>query len=166
MSRRDRDIIGYISGFVFTKLHGRIRMSTLWESDICQSNLAILLAGKLDEQQKKSAEENQLIAARNRGGLWQVNSSATNIFIFAEIAFRRETVGHVRNIDSKNIVERILLKDGKVLSYFENICGQAEFQVEKEDSINLLEQMLILFVRVRSFSYAKDKIQHYKIENK
>ena len=60
-----------------------------------------------------------------------------------------------KKIDCKVIVEQIT-QDTEVLHYYSNICHQTD--VENENAINLLEQLVMLYIRVRSFSYAKDKV--------
>ena len=56
-----------------------------------------------------------------------------------------------------------LLTNIEILANYSIVCNATAEKVEKEVSSNLLEQMLTLYVRLRSFSYAKDKVQHHKI---
>ena len=55
-----------------------------------------------------------------------------------------------------------LLVNAEVLSNYSQIYSDAN--VEKEIAMNLLDHLLALYLRVRSFSYAKDKIETHKIE--
>ena len=48
-----------------------------------------------------------------------------------------------------------ILKDSFILAHFKIICGNADQVVEKEVAKHLLEHIGTLFIRVRSFSYAK-----------
>ena len=65
-------------------------------------------------------------------------------------------------IDAKDIVAK-LMTDFGVLSNFSNLRSKAKEKVDKEIALNLLEQLLSLYIRVRGFSYAKDKLQQHKV---
>ena len=49
-----------------------------------------------------------------------------------------------------------MLHDCHIISSFKNVRYSAELEVSKEISFNLLESMILLFTRVRSFSYSRD----------
>ena len=68
-------------------------------------------------------------------------------------------------IDSHDIVENIL-KDSDVNSNFRYLCDNAACPVDKEVSLNLLKLTIQLYVRVRSFSHAKDIKEKYQMKNK
>ena len=55
-----------------------------------------------------------------------------------------------------------LLVNAEVLTNHSNICSDIS-DVKKEIALNLLEHMLTLYIRLRSFSYAKDKVQAHNI---
>ena len=90
----------------------------------------------------------------NRGGLWKTNADTQNIFVHAEKIFRKHTISSVPCIDSKSLVQE-MVHDCHISS-FKNVCYSAELEVSKEISFNLLESMLLLFTRVRSFSYVRN----------
>ena len=52
--------------------------------------------------------------------------------------------------------------NAEILTNYSNICNDIS-DVKKEIALNLLEHMLTLYIRLRSFSYAKDKVQAHKI---
>ena len=68
-------------------------------------------------------------------------------------------------IDSHDIVENIL-KDSDVISNFRYLCDNAACPVDKEVPLNLLKIIIQLYVRVRSFSHAKDIKEKYQMKNK
>ena len=49
-----------------------------------------------------------------------------------------------------------MLQISVVVSNFKCICYVIDPKVNKEISLNILEQILVLFVRLRTFSFAKD----------
>ena len=55
-----------------------------------------------------------------------------------------------------------ILKDSFILAHFKIICGNADQVVETEVAKNLLEHIGTLFIRVRSFSYAKCVRENHK----
>ena len=55
-----------------------------------------------------------------------------------------------------------LLVNAEALSNYSQVYSDAN--VEKEIAMNLLDHMLTLYLRVRSFSYAEDHIETHKIE--
>lgn len=166
LTEKENSVIAYISGYVLSTFYRRIRKSDSSNSDIHQKQLALLKAGKIENPEKDELIFNQLIDSYNRGGLWHVNSDVLNIFTITEKLFRIEVHGrHITSIDSNKIVENVI-NDNTVLSHLSNIQEVATITVDQEDAVNFLEQLILLYVRVRSHSYAKEKIEQHKVENK
>ena len=72
--------------------------------------------------------------------------------------------GLIRKIKTKDMVEKSLTHP-EILSNYSTICCDVS-DVEKELELSLLVHMLILYLRVRSFPYPKDKVQQYKVLKK
>ena len=51
-----------------------------------------------------------------------------------------------------------------VLTYFSTIRDNSSHIIKKEIALNLLEDLLTLYLRVRIFSRVKDKVQAYRIQ--
>ena len=100
---------------------------------------------------------------KDRGGLWEVNSDATAIFSAAESYFLSATKQFTIKIDYHEIVST-MMKDPWVLSNFSKMKNASSEDVKKEVAFNLMEDLLTLYIRVRSHSYAKDKQQIHKIQ--
>ena len=49
-----------------------------------------------------------------------------------------------------------------VISNFDALCYNIEPNVNKEISLNLLENMLLLFIKVRALSFARDVKERFK----
>ena len=60
----------------------------------------------------------------------------------------------------------VMLQNSVVVSNFKSICYGIVPKVNKEISLNLLEQILVLFVRLRTFSFAKDAREKQKASKK
>ena len=99
---------------------------------------------------------------KNRGGLWKVKSDVITIFTISESYFLSATKDFVSKIDADSIIS-LTLEDAIALSYFNSLRRSIHKNVKKKVALNLPEDMLTLYIRVRSHSYAKDKQQLHKI---
>ena len=60
-----------------------------------------------------------------------------------------------------------LLQDTKIINLYKTIIGASDTNnVDNEVNVNLLENILKLYLRVRSFSFAKDITSHKKQEQR
>lgn len=162
LNEKEVSIVTYIGGYVFAELYRRIRKSNLWESDVCQQKLSLLKSGKINEPEIQDCRF-KLIKSRDRGGLWYVDDNVIGIFTETETIFKSHTQDMVRSIDFNSIV-RVVVSNSDVLSYATNIESNSDIVVEKEALLDFLEQIVLLYVRVRSHSFAKDKVQKHKEE--
>ena len=125
----------------------------------------ILLAGKCGEDNNILPDDNMLVDAKNKGGLWKVKSEAFEIFLSVELLFRSVSEESDRLIDSKAMVFQ-LVQDCGILSNFTKIRNQSSEKVSKEISLNLLEHLIMLYIRIRAFSFVKNKREKFKLEKK
>ena len=79
--------------------------------------------------------------------------------------FVKKTKRVTNKVGSHETVENIL-KDSDVNSNFGYLSDKAACRVDKEVSLNLLKIIIQLYVRVRSFSHAKDIKEKYQMKNK
>ena len=85
--------------------------------------------------------------------MWKVNADVKT-FTITEATLQSSTKNAGNKTDSKAIVAH-LMKDAVLLSNFSRLRSNAGDTVKKEVALNLLEDML-LYVRVRTFSFVKD----------
>eukprot|EP00794_Sanderia_malayensis_P002370 gene2370-2731_t len=165
-SSKEVNIIQYLSGYVFGTVYRRIRRSNATRSMLGVQSLSILLARKSAlEMESSLSEKNIFTNAKNRGGLWTVTSEVFEIFSLVETKFRQFTNKMSKIIDSKQMVSD-LLENPIVLANYKRLCNQASDKVSKEVALNLLEHMIMLYVRVRTFSYVKDQVEVHNIQSK
>ena len=124
-----------------------------------QHCLSILLAGKSSENHQKGSK---LVEAKNRGGLWIVSNPVIQICQHIEAKFRSVVKKFYNKIDSQTLIDD-LMKNCGILSNFDKIRNESEEKVSKEIALNLLEQIITLFVRARTFSYVRNQQQLHKI---
>ena len=101
-----------------------------------------------------------LINSQDRGGLWRVNNNVQNIFIECEKIFRLPTSNFQTVINSAKLVQE-MQGNPCVISDFGALCYNIEPNVNKEISLNLLENMS-LFTKVCEFSFARDVKERFK----
>ena len=106
-----------------------------------------------------------LIDARDRGGLWKVNKKIQDIFMQCELFFRSKTANFITAFVCSDFINGVM-KNIIVTSNFNAICTNLDVHITQEMQNNLLEHILTLFVRVRTFSFAKDIRKKHKIGKK
>ena len=124
--------------------------------------MAILKAAKLET----SGESQKLISVLNRGGLWSITEHAQKMFFKTEQYFRHFTSKcRLQKIDIASITQNSI-NDCDVLSNYQLVLSEAELEPESHISKDILFSIVHLYVKVRSFSFAEDIIQHHKIRAK
>ena len=151
----------YLAGYILHKLHSKFRFTKkYYDSSFNKECVIISRACKLEEDNTQT-----LVNVRVRGGLWMANKRLQEVFLQCELLFRTQTVNFTTSLDCKDLVKD-MMKNSSVLSNLNCICYGIDQKVTKEISLNLYEQMLSLFVKVRTFSYAKDIREKHKAAKK
>ena len=99
-----------------------------------------------------------------RGGLWKVNKEVNCIFTAAEYHFISLVKKSSYIINCKEIVDT-LIEDSFVLVNFSKILHSSSDKIQKEIALNILEDLLTLYIRVRTFSFviSSNKLQAIKV---
>ena len=110
----------------------------------------------VDASITKDISNQKLIRSLSRGGLSVFNNQCINKFLIMEKHFRN--VAKKINLQKISIDEIInyLVKNPDVVSNCNSFSTQTNGTISKEISKNVLEKMLRLYIRVKSFSCAKD----------
>ena len=146
-------------------LHKKHRTPRNCKSSESQQAMSLLSACKEDDQNARNSQ--RLIASLNRGGLWSPTESAQKIFVKTEHYFKSYSnqPGQFQKIDIKNITQKSA-QDPDVVSSYNAIVSESGLHIDSSVSKDILHCIIHLYVRVRSFSLAKDIIQKYKIQQK
>ena len=153
LSEIERDPLSYIAGYVLSQLRKKSssdELQLLIQTMICPSS------------------ENTYIKSRSRGGLVTPCNDLVKILEVAEILFGHFTAKQssvVKSIPSDKLCNDTL-DSPLVMSLCDNIlqgCGQ---EISKQTHTIFLETIIILYLKVRSFSYAKDYINKFKVQQK
>ena len=156
LSEYERGPLSYIAGYVLSKLSKESakkkndELQTIVQSMICHDT------------------ENTYIEARSRGGLVTPSKDLLQLIEVVENIFReffQKQTDVVKSIPCEklcnNALDLPLLK-----SLWENIMQDCSKETSKQRKKLCLENIVKLYLRVRSFSYAKDYISNFKIQKK
>ena len=149
-------------GICFMNFIKKIQSNENWQSSDIQEILAILKAGKVDDDDLQ-----RLINVKDRGGLWKVGKSTQKMFEICEIAFKRKRDKFPKShkIDIKQLCAS-LMKDPVLLTQYHKVYGCVDLKVSKENALNLLEELISLYLGIRSHSFAKDITESDKMKSK
>ena len=116
----------------------------------------------------KSDEASSFISSRSRGGLVNPSSNLVGILEKAEHAFREhldQSKRTLRNIPN-DLICNSTLKSPLVKSLWGNIVLSAGVDEAGSTQKLCLENVIKLYLKVRSFSYARDYLTQHKIKEK
>ena len=160
LSEKEFYTLQYVAGHVIQKIYRKLRKSKHWCEDQFQQSIQLLQAFKIEKN-----DTYKLVYAKDRGGLWYVCMDSIKLFEQAELEFLQQTVGHVTNIDSKPLVDT-LMKNHVVKSFWHKMVEDSMLSIDSDVGKDVLEQMLGLYIRVRSFAYAKSIREKHKLQAK
>ena len=125
--------------------------------------MGILKVGKLEIS---DSQKQKLISSLNRVGPRSVTLPAQKIFLKTEHYFRQPTLkADLQKIDFVGITQ-LATSDGDILANYHLIVADAGCKPDSDVKKGILHDIVSLYVRVHSFSYAKDIVQRYKIKAK
>ena len=157
LSEKDLSLISYLGG-CFWNIYRRICCSTKNTGLYSQQCLSFLMDGKCVGE-NVTLPEHRHVNIMDRAGLWKLNENIKSIWYYFRIATKK----HVVKIDSKSIVSN-LMANATAFHHATILKIKSEEAIKKELALNLLfEDLLTLYMRVRSFSFVNDQQQAYKI---
>ncbi len=148
-----------IAGYIVSKLVHKNRTKKGQSNAEIQALLQVM---------KSTETANTFISARTRGGLICPCDDLIHIVEVAELSFRSEISkikDTLRSIPTEYICNSVL-ESPVVKSLWENIVLSSGVESSSATPKLCLENIINLYLKVRSFSYAKDYIAKYKIKEK
>ena len=142
--------------YVVHKLYIKFKFSSNKDSEYSKQCSSAFLCCKADLDSPQT-----LINSQDRGELWRVNDNVQNIFTECEKKIFLSTLNFQTVINSAQLVQE-LQGSPCAISNFDALCYNSEPKVNKEISLNLLENMLLLCTKVRAFSFARDVKERFK----
>ena len=162
ISSRELAGLHFLGGFILHNLYSGLRKSSHWKSDESQNIMAILKS----LQDTKKPNNQKLVSALDRNGLWYITESFQEILVIAEkhFCFEISNRENVKKIEHENIVQR-LMNIPEIVEHFQSSVEICDEEFNGSCIKNTLQSILKLFVRVRSFNFAKDTVQKYRLKN-
>ena len=157
----DRETAGlqYLGGYV---LHNLYKKHGTKKSPESQQAMSILKAGKLED----GCNSQKLVSNLSCGGLWHITKCSQNIFFRIEHHFRQLSPdGNLQSVNIKGITDKSVT-DSELLAYYNLMVSDSELVPATHVIKDVLHAIVHLYVRVRSFSLAKDIIQHHKLRSR
>lgn len=127
-----------------------------------QQSISIHKAGRGESDDASQ----KLVSWLSQGGLWGITKAAEKIFLKVEKRFRSSTCnGPVVKIN----IDKIRLEsssDLEVIAAYDTLISNSKLGIDKHVAKDVLQSILDLYIRVRSFSFAEDIVQNSKIKMK
>ena len=154
LSNRETAGLQYLGGYV---LHNLYKKHGTKKSPESQQAMSILKAGKLED----GCNSQKLVSNLSRGGLWHITKCLQKIFFRIEHHFRQLSPdGNLQCVNIKGITDKTVT-DSELLAYYNLMVSDSELVPATHVIKDALHAIVHLYVRVRSFSLAKDIIQHH-----
>ena len=155
--------LSYVAVYVLRALYMKSKNSSHWNSARSVELQTLLKSAKAD------VKEDEYIESLSRGGLWSPSEHIKSIAENVEYVFCKHVSQSKQSVTTTVPTEKIVDEDlalPAVISIRENITTDLDYEISKECKKLALENFVKLFVKVRSFSYAKDIINRHKLKEK
>ena len=112
---------------------------------------------------EEKPQNQRLVAALDREGLWYITQDFEDILLLAEKTFSYEVQNRkdLKRIDQEYIVTKLL---PLCMSSMNKSLETSDLDISTSDRKDVLQALLKLFVRVRSFNFASDVVQKTKLK--
>lgn len=157
LSPRQLAGLQYIGGYILHKLHKKIKNSNKWQTSEAQTCIAILEEAQEKENEKENNQK--LVSALNRGGLWFISSDLQQILVICEKYFLRKTGGKPKSSIKVDKITSDLCTLSYIQDIFQKIIQDIDILNNSEVIKNTLHLIISLYIQVRMFSITKDYVQ-------
>lgn len=153
-SINDRQLAGlqYLGGYVLHTIYKKIKNSKQFKNKLSQECLVILEAAR--ETNEELFQNNKLVSALSRGGLWCITEKMQHVFVICEKYLLRKT-GGIPSIPIKGIITD-LLGLSVIGDLFDQITERLDPEISMNSKKSTLYAIIRLFIHVRMFSIVKD----------
>ena len=119
-----------------------------------------MAAGKLGDE-KQELPEHKLVNTKNRGGLCKITAEVFEIFCIAEQIFKKHAEKSSNKIDGHLITKAVLEETGVLANVLrlKSKINHADNEIIK----NILEDLIHLYIKTRTFSLVRSKMDAHKL---
>ena len=162
----ERGPLNYLGGYILRNLHRKCSKQSSKKTKVNEEKEEFMALLESLHVAEPVGNYSSFISAKDRGGLWYPKEYLTDILVTAELHFRVQTGKEVcHKIDVDKIVGN-LLNQPILKSKWNMLVEECGCEITKRRSLVFLDQILMLYIKIRSFSYAKDVVQKYKLNQK
>jgi hypothetical protein len=154
LTDQEKGPLRYIAGAVISKLY---RKSHQNKSNALLENALLSM--------RVPSELNEYMRNIDRGGLWNPCDLLVTLIEIVEIIFREETTKTLTCIPTSIILKRSL-DSPEVISHWDAIIHDYSTELSEECLSSCLENIVKLFITIRSYSHTRNIIEKYKILEK
>ena len=159
LTDQEKGPLKYITGAVISKLYRKSKRSKESESTVNTMLQNLLLSMRI------GTELDEYMMNLDRGGLWNPCDLLVTLIEVVELIFRAETSKTVTSIPTADIQNRSL-ESPDIISHWDAIVHDCPTEVAEECSSSCLENIVKVFITIRSFSHTRNIIEKYKISEK
>ena len=152
---QEKGPLRYIAGAVISKLYRKMKKSDHSNTELQNFLLSMRVPCELNEYMRNI----------DRGGLWNPCELLVTLIETVEIIFREETNVKLTSIPTSDILKRSL-SCSEVISHWESIVHDYSIEMNEECINSCLENILKLFITIRSYTHTRNIIEKYKILEK
>lgn len=157
LTEQEKGPLRYIAGAVLSKLYRKLSKSEKYQANTLLQKLLLSM--------RVPCELNEYIRNIDRGGLWNPCELLVTLIEVVEIIFREETKEKLTSIPTSTILKRSL-NSLEVISHWESIVHDYSNEISQECISSCLENILKLYITIRSYSHTRNIIEKYKILEK
>ena len=160
---QEKQGLQYIVRHMFHKFYKNFRSNKKQQNSDIQEILAILKAGKVDD------DDSQRLVNVKDGRIMESCEAAQNIFEICKVAFKRKRDKFLKShkTDIRELCPSLMKHSVLLAQYqYHNVYGCVDPKVSKENALNLLEELISLYLRICCHSFAKNITEIHKKINK
>ena len=160
---REKAGLQYLGGYLLSNIFRQIKKKNERSpSDELEETIALLMSMKTTNK----PENQRLVFALDRGGLWYTTEMFQEMIIEAEKIFFYEVTNRedLRKIDYVSIICK-MMENSSIRQLFHVHTTLCDITISNPVETNTLHSILHLYLKVRAFNYTKDYVQKQRIKN-
>lgn len=163
ITNREKAGLQYLGGYILRNIFFQLKKKNQSSpSNDLEEMMALLKSCKTDVK----PENQRLVFALDRGGLWYTENTFFEMIVEAEKIFFPEVIHRIdiRTIDYVTIICK-MMKNPDIRRLFHEHSTSCDIDISDTTESAALHSILHLFVKIRAFNYTKDYVQKQRLKN-